>query len=214
MRPAIRLLLRKLARRFPGRVGILSGRSLKHLRRKVGVPDLIYGGTHGFEIKGPDFSWEYPLSRRRKKLLQVWIREWRGKIKAIPGLWIENKGWTACLHFRETRIRDRHRLQSLLRKICNQTHGFCFQYQKGLQSLEFYSDDRWNKGQATCWLKKHCQAAAVFYVGDDTTDETVFRALGRTDVTIRVGRSQVSRARYYLKQQSESEKLLKRILSL
>ena len=39
---ATRHLLKELAQRFPDRVGILSGRALKHLRRRVGIRKLIF----------------------------------------------------------------------------------------------------------------------------------------------------------------------------
>jgi len=214
MRSAMRLLLQKLAGRYPGRVGILSGRPIKHLRRKVGIKKLIYGGTQGFEIKGEGYSWTYPFPRRRKEQFHLWIQDLRRGIKDIPGLWIEEKGWTFCIHFRQVRIHNKHRLRSFLRKTCNQAKAFGFKSQAGLKALEFYSDARWNKGRATLWLKERCHAAKVFYVGDDITDETVFRALRRSGVNVRVRLSRISRAQYYLKQQPESEKMLKRILTL
>lgn len=214
MRPAIRSLLQKLERRFPGRVGMLSGRPLKHLRQKTGIKNLIYGGAQGFEIKGPRFTRDHPLPPRRRQRFRAWIRAQRRAIVNFPGVWIEDKKWTSCIHFRQASLHDRRGLRAFLRKSCNQARQLGFKSQKGLESLEFYSDARWNKGKAARWLKTKCRATIVFYVGDDATDETVFRALEKSGVTVRIGPSRISKAKYYLRRQSESEALLKRILTL
>ena len=38
-------------------VAILSGRDLKDIRERVGLPGLWYAGSHGFELIGPDGSY-------------------------------------------------------------------------------------------------------------------------------------------------------------
>ena len=49
------------------------------------------------------------------------------------------------------------------------------------------------------------------YVGDDRTDEDVFRA-GIVDVTIRVGRTGHSSAEYYVPRQTELDEFLRALL--
>ena len=53
------------------------------------------------------------------------------------------------------------------------------------------------------------------YVGDDVTDEDVFRLdqPGRL-FTVRIGRSKTSAARYYLRQQQEIDTLLEHLVAL
>jgi trehalose-6-phosphatase len=54
---------------------------------------------------------------------------------------------------------------------------------------------------------------AVF-VGDDRTDEDVFVLADPRIVTVRVGRSRRSRAKFFLKKQSEVVRLLRELVSL
>jgi trehalose-6-phosphatase len=49
------------------------------------------------------------------------------------------------------------------------------------------------------------------YIGDDQTDETAFKALNGSGVTIRVGKSKKTAANYYLKGHWEVLRLLKEI---
>jgi trehalose 6-phosphate phosphatase len=46
------------ARAMP--VAIISGRDLPDVRRLVGLPQMIYAGSHGFDIEGPDLRLELP----------------------------------------------------------------------------------------------------------------------------------------------------------
>jgi trehalose-phosphatase len=212
--PPARRLLEKLVRRFPGRVGILSGRTLQETRRRVGIKGLIYGGVHGFEIQSRSFRWHYPLSSLRRRKLRELTQGIGPGLAQLPGLWMENKRWTLCVHYREVKPKDGRRADSILRAICHRAQALGLIVQKGLKTLEIFADVRWNKGQAVRWLKKRLHAKRVFYAGDDTTDETVFRLLGPRDLTVHIGRSANSRAAYGVAQEGVSPDLLQRILSL
>jgi alpha,alpha-trehalase len=212
--PRIRLLLRTLARRFPGRVGILSGRPLKDVRQKMGLRTLLYGGAHGFEIQGPGFRREHRVPRRRKELWETLRKAWSHLREDIPGLWMEHKRWALCIHYRQTRTADGSRVEALLRRIRAEANARGFPALPGLKTLEIFADSGWDKRRAARWLMKRCRSDKVFYVGDDTTDETVFAGFGRKHITIRVEPKRGSRAAYYLKNQREVEKLLTKITRL
>src|SRR5207302_9304531 len=111
-----RRLLQLLVRRFPGRVGILSGRSLAQLRRKVASPKLIYGGAHGFEIYGPGLRWRFaaPLGRHRafEKVIR-WLQEEGAEMR---GFWVEVKTWTCDADYRQVQKIDKTRLYALLQR--------------------------------------------------------------------------------------------------
>jgi trehalose-phosphatase len=49
-----------------------------------------------------------------------------------------------------------------------------------------------SKGAAIGRLRDHLGAAAVLYLGDDVTDETVFELLGPHDVGVKVGDGQTA----------------------
>jgi trehalose-phosphatase len=52
--PEVKRLLEQLSDLAGVSLAIISGRSLKDLRQKVGVPGIIYVGNHGLEIENPD----------------------------------------------------------------------------------------------------------------------------------------------------------------
>ncbi len=208
-----RRLLKELSRRHPRRVGILSGRPLGQIKTKVGIQGLIYAGTHGYEIAGPGIAWRYKLSSPRQKRMRT-LAEWiRNRQTDIPGFWMEDKCWTICVHYRQVKPKDMSRAKEFLHRLRDQANGFRFVTQRGLKTLEIFSDPRWDKGKALQWIERRTGARGVFYMGDDSTDETVFRAGGRHRVMVRVGQSDRSRASYYVTRQEESRKLLERILS-
>lgn len=51
-----------------------------------------------------------------------------------------------------------------------------------------------DKGEAVTWLREHTGAERVCYLGDDVTDETVFRVLGDGDLSIKVGPGETAAA--------------------
>ena len=78
--------------------------------------------------------------------------------------------------------------------------------------LELAPDASWNKGSAALWILNNLRGKYLpVYVGDDWTDENAFRALNKQGVTIRVGKSANTAAKYYLKNQREVSEFLKRL---
>lgn len=96
--PRNRELLAELRKELPW-VAIISGRRAGSVRERVGIPGLIYIGNHGLErwIDGrveviPEAQRHIPALRSTKDELQ--------KIEE-PGVYVEDKGPTLSLHFRQ-----------------------------------------------------------------------------------------------------------------
>ncbi len=72
-----------------------------------------------------------------------------------------------------------------------------------------------DKGVALTRLRARERATVALYVGDDVTDEDVFR-LGQPGrlLSVRVGRSRRSAASHYLRDQAEIDDLLARLVAL
>ena len=72
-----------------------------------------------------------------------------------------------------------------------------------------------SKGDALIALRDQADADVAMYIGDDVTDEDVFRLdqPGRL-FTVRVGRSKSSAARYYLRRHDEIDALLEHLAAL
>ncbi len=213
MPPVVRGLLRRLVRRFPRNVGIVSGRPVNQLIRKTGIPGLMYVGTHGFDIKGPAIRWRRAVPAARLKSLNQLYFELKRLVREIPGLQIEDKRWALTVHYREIRLRDQPRAAAVILYIRNLAAWSGFKVQEGLKAFEILSDASWNKGHAVRLLKKSRHLSRVFYAGDDVTDEAVFRILKRADVSVHVGEG-LSCAEYVLRNQKDITSLLGRILAL
>ena len=83
---------------------------------------------------------------------------------------------------------------------------------RGKKVLELLPRVSWNKGAAALHIMKKLDKKYLpICVGDDSTDETLFEAFCETGITIRVGPSRRTAARYYLKGQWEVPLLLKQI---
>ena len=78
-------------------VAIVSGRSLKDLRRLVNVNGLHYFGLHGAERDGKLAT----LSSKARAALQSAKRAARLHLGVIRGIWIEDKGLSFSVHHRD-----------------------------------------------------------------------------------------------------------------
>ena len=56
-------LLRELSQTTQCKLAVISGRSVKDICRMVGLKNVIYGGNHGLELKGPQLQFKSPVSQ-------------------------------------------------------------------------------------------------------------------------------------------------------
>ena len=70
-----------------------------------------------------------------------------------------------------------------------------------------------HKGMALSRVIQHSGANFGFYIGDDYTDEDAFGINECRLMTVRVGMSKKSQARYYVRRQGEINLMLRHILS-
>jgi trehalose-phosphatase len=83
---------------------------------------------------------------------------------------------------------------------------------KGKKVLELMPAIPWNKGKAVLWiLDRLGDEYLPVFVGDDVTDETAFKALENSGITIRIGRSKKTFARFYWQNYQGTVRLLKAI---
>lgn len=212
--PYVRSQLRALARRYPHRVGVISGRPVSQVRRHVRLRNLIYGGDHGSDIRGPHFQRQRALSPSvRTKLLTLKHRLEKAVV-GVPRMWVEDKTWTVCIHYRETRPADQRRVLKILDSVRQVVLALGFTVLEGRKVFEILPNAHWNKGEAVLWLKKKLRVKHVFYVGDDATDETVFRRLGSNDVTVHVGPRPKTHAAYHLRNPQEVSQVIRKVLNL
>jgi trehalose-phosphatase len=195
-------------------VCIISGRSYQDVRRKVGVGRIIYAGNHGMEIKGPGVSLLVGDSKRIAKGVSDICRTLNQRLKGITGVWVENKGLTASVHYRLAESEDIQRAKSIALPLIKDYAGLHFA--RGKKVWEIRPNLDWNKGKAIDFILKENltrdwrKKTAVVYVGDDQTDEDAFSFLGKSEITVLINEDprRNSKAKYFLAHQREVIKFL------
>jgi len=209
--PRTRRILSRLARHSRARVGIVSGRSLRDLKRVVRIPAAAYVGCHGLEI-----AWRGTRFRHRRALAQAPLlrriaRQLRRRTSRFRGVLVEPKGLTVSLHFRLADPATLPALHTLVSQVVEGAPGL--EILRGKKVLELRPRIGWGKGEAVRLLRDLLArslgrgAPVTLYLGDDETDEEVFRALCGRAVCVTVGRRR-TRAAYRLRSPAAVEALL------
>ena len=206
-----REVVRTLAAHVP--VAILSGRDLEDIRRRVGIDGIVYAGSHGFDVAG--------LRGLRKQvgteflpILDVAEKELREKLSGISGVLVERKRFSIGAHYRQANesgaIEVKRAVNETVARHCE------LRIIAGKKVYDLQPNIDWNKGRAVVWLLETLDLeqpeVLPLYIGDDVTDEDVFRALEQRGVGIVVGKqSRSTAARYGLKDPAEVERFLREL---
>lgn len=190
-------------------VAVVSGRSLEDLEERVGLRNVIYAGDHGFAIRGEGLSFIERIAAERKRALSMLMSRLEPLLRTVTGARLEEKGFTASIHYRQVPEEQHEQLFNLVRDAV-ETSGDLFRITQGLRVLEIRPRVEWNKGTAARWIMNLSGKpnALPIYIGDDATDEDAFAALA-SGITIRVGPYADTLARYRL----ESQRMVGEFLS-
>ncbi len=96
----IKKLLRQLSFLKNCHIAIVSGRSLKDIKRKVCLQKIIYVGNHGFEIAGPQINFKKKASLKSKKIFKRIIDSIKITRRDFPGILMQDKEMTLSVHYR------------------------------------------------------------------------------------------------------------------
>ena len=209
-------LLAKSPRR---KVVIVSGRTVKDIKKLVGLRDIVYIGNHGLEIDGPKAAFKAKISAGYKAALKVIKDTLALELSAIDGLLIEDKGLTISVHYRLVGKNDLAAVKNTFRRVVG---PYLLRREvrviSGKKVLEVGPPAAIDKGSAVERLieseKALCgdRRIAPVYVGDDTTDEDAFKMLKNNGLTVFVGDPRrASAARYYVKDTKEAALFLSRL---
>ncbi len=202
-RPCVREALDRLAQLAP--VAILSGRGLRDLRPRL--PDSIrhVAGNHGLEGLGISAR----DAERARRQARGWLREigeWRGP----PGLEVEDKAYSVSLHYRHAKSR-REAKTRIERKVLELSPAP--RIIPGKCVVNLLPEGAPHKGIALMNAMERTRTRAAIYVGDDDTDEDVFRLPAPPRVlSIRVGKKATSGARFYLAKQGQILALIREVI--
>lgn len=199
----LRLRLVELSAYTP--IALITGRSLQDIRSRMGFePDFVIG-NHGIEgLEG----WE-----ERATNYQILCKVWHDHLAATlkdsiefgTGVIVENKQYSLSVHYRHAK--DYKQAEARLMEIFNRLDPLP-RVITGKDVLNLLPDGAADKGVAMEELIKASQAKSAIYLGDDVTDEEVFK-LKRDDLlSIRVEQSEGSAANFFVPTLQDMAQLL------
>ncbi len=164
---------------LPGvQVAVISGRGLADVRSRVGLSGLSYSGNHGLEMqmRGSADILAPGAGAGQAKLREI-ITELESILPRVPGVWVEDKHWSASVHYRLA-SEEHHALvgqivQATLSGIEELT------LRSGHRTWEIRPATSWNKGAALKWFldQSEIPSSAGAFIGDDVTDLDAFAVL-------------------------------------
>ncbi|MGD2216878.1 MAG: trehalose-phosphatase [Gemmatimonadales bacterium] len=198
-------------------VAIVSGRDRADVEPLVGLDGLIFAGSHGFDIKGPDLRMEYEGGKERLPDLAAAERELHRRIDPIAGARVERKRFAIANHYRNVAEQDVPRLEAAVREVLAAHPRLRLSH--GKKVYELRPDIDWDKGRAVLWLLEALgldgDDVLPFYLGDDVTDEDAFAALSDRGIGVIVGDpSYKTNANYGLRNTPEVERFLEQLVGL
>ncbi|MBF0208145.1 MAG: trehalose-phosphatase [Oligoflexia bacterium] len=196
------------------RLAIITGRSISDTRRIINDRSILIIGNHGLE--SPFFNQE--IKARWKKR----CREIKKKLQenlSLEDCFLEDKKYSLSIHFtNKKRVRAKlNLLGKVQREYLSLIQGLLSKEETvvlGKNVINILPAEGVTKGLVVTKLIAKYRLSGALFVGDDCTDETVFRLRNKNIIKIRVGRSLSSSANYYLRSQKEINRLLKFLSSV
>lgn len=110
-----------------------------------------------------------------------------GIATVIPGVWLERKSQSLCIHWRQVAASHREVAIAGAEFVCDEwleSHPE-FERLDGVEALEIRHRSA-SKAAAVRWIRDTVPGASVIAIGDDQTDEDMFAALHQDELAIAV----------------------------
>ncbi|MEI6948306.1 bifunctional alpha,alpha-trehalose-phosphate synthase (UDP-forming)/trehalose-phosphatase [Paraflavisolibacter sp. H34] len=203
-------LLTELSTDNANEVVVISGRDADTLQRWLGHLPLTLVAEHGACIRYKNEDWQYTVAS---------TGEWKNQIRPLlelfvsrcVGSFLEEKKNTLAWHYRNTNpdlgfVRSRELRNSLLQLTAN-TQLQVIDGNKVIEVRLIGVD----KGATASTIFNHYHPDFTLCIGDDTTDEDMFRGLKARGYTIKVGFGSTA-AQCSIASQAEVLPLLRRLM--
>ncbi|WP_411273414.1 bifunctional alpha,alpha-trehalose-phosphate synthase (UDP-forming)/trehalose-phosphatase [Daejeonella sp.] len=190
-------------------VVVVSGRNYQKLEEWFGHTNLSLIAEHG--------AWQ--KHEGRWESIPGLTDHWKQDIYSVletyvdrtPGAFIEEKNYSLVWHYRKVEKRlGELRTNELVNNLRYLINDKGLQLLSGNKVLEIKNVEI-NKGKAALSMLQHNDFDFIMALGDDHTDEDVFKALPQNALTVKVGNN-VSAARFYLRNYKEARGLLKALI--
>lgn len=183
---------------------VISGRSRGDVLARVGVKVDFVVGNHGIDgLPGAESETQECVAVSRS-----WWAQLRGgdELRSIaPSILLEDKRVSLSVHYRQARdaMQAAAQLPAAFARLWPAPRIV-----PGKRVFNLLPPSAVDKGTAMLRLMQQADADAGFFIGDDVTDEDVFRLHLPDLLTVRVGRDDGSRAHLYLRAPSEVPRLI------
>ncbi len=203
-------ILRQLTSDTANKLVVISGRNHQALQKWFGHLPIDLIAEHGAWKKCSRGKWETipGLSADWKKDIYPLLQLYADR---TPGTFIEEKDYSLVWHYRKADegLADL-RASDLSTNLKYMAVDRGLQILPGNKVIEIKNVEI-NKGRAVSqWLQK-APYEFIMAIGDDHTDEDIFKALPEEAVTVKVG-SNISAARYYLHRHLDVRRFLRSLI--
>lgn len=200
-RQRTRTLLDTLTRIYP--CAVISGRGRSDALERLGnIQSWAASGNHGAEVLGRTEPYE--------EKVQLWGPVVREALADQAGVVIEDKRFSISIHYRSAS--DQRAAMAAIDAAVRPLEGA--RIMGGKRVVNVIPADAPHKGTALDCMRRWSACDTAIFVGDDVTDEDAFALPQEEVLSIRVGMTTATRARYFTTNQREVDQLLTALIEL
>ena len=202
-------IIKKLNQDVKNDVVVISGRDFKKLEEWFGTTGVHMISEHGAWQKSKGQEWESirGLDDQWKEDILPILNTY---VDRTPGAFIEEKSFSLVWHYRKAQSGlGELRSNELINNLTYLTKDKGLQLLPGNKVIEIKNMEV-NKGKAALSRLYSDDYDFILAIGDDHTDEDIFKALPESAFTIKVG-STMSAAHYYLRSPQEVRTFLRQL---
>lgn len=161
-------------------VAVISGRDRPDVEAMVDLSNLIYAGSHGFDISGNGKFDTHEAGNGYETLIGEIGDRLDKQLDSIEGSLVERKKFSIAVHYRLVADeRDADRVRKIIDDLMKDFPDL--RLLAGKKIFDILPPVDWDKGQAILWLLATLDLAGPsvlpIYIGDDVTDEAAFQVL-------------------------------------
>ncbi|MBT8241009.1 MAG: trehalose-phosphatase [Acidimicrobiia bacterium] len=163
-------------------VSIISGRDRHDVEQLVGIDELVYAGSHGFDIGGPDgLAVQYDEGGNFLPVMVDLAEQVQRRIGDVEGALVEPKKYSIAVHYRLVADDAVPDIEAAVDAVLSEPEFAQIRKTHGKKVYDLQPAIDWNKGKAVDWVMRaldldHDDVLPMF-IGDDLTDEDAFVAL-------------------------------------
>lgn len=206
-------VLLSLCRKKNVHFGIISGRQIEDLESKIGLNNIIYGGIHGLEGFINNEPYYFPVKKEYLEALVEVKEKLQRLVEVFPGSFIEEKKAVYSIHYRNIDKKLVSSFEHVFKStVAPYQEDSLIKIIAGKKVYDILPDVAWEKGSFAELIigtvsKADKEPPPTIFIGDDASDEDAFKKLS-DGICIRVGKSEHSSAKFFLKNTREVFKFL------